>query len=144
MRGCCVVRSRAEGRSRSRAGPVRRAVPWWRSWAGTRRSSACVPATRRRSPAGCRPRSSARLATHGIATVAELANADLAVLVAEFGPRTGAGYADLGRGHGSAVVDDTPWVARGHGRERTFQRDLTEPEQVDEAIRQLVDQVLAD
>ncbi len=93
---------------------------------------------------GVGPRISARLATHGIATVAELANADLAVLVAEFGPRTGAGYADLGRGHGSAVVDDTPWVARGHGRERTFQRDLTEPEQVDEAIRQLVDQVLAD
>jgi DNA polymerase IV len=35
-------------------------------------------------------------------------------------------------------------VARGHGRERTFQRDLTEPEQVDEAIRQLVGEVLAD
>jgi DNA polymerase-4 len=56
----------------------------------------------------------------------------------------GTWYADLGRGHGSAVVDDTPWVARGHGRERTFQRDLTEPDQVDEAIRQLVGEVLAD
>jgi nucleotidyltransferase/DNA polymerase involved in DNA repair len=41
-------------------------------------------------------------------------------------------------------VDDTPWVARGHGRERTFQRDLTEPAQVDAAIRQLVGEVLAD
>jgi DNA polymerase-4 len=93
---------------------------------------------------GIGPRISARLATHGIATVAELASADLAVLVGEFGPRMGTWYAELGRGHGSAVVDDTPWMARGHGRERTFQRDLSEPEQVDEAIRQLVDEVLAD
>lgn len=85
-----------------------------------------------------------RLARHGIGTVAGLAAADLAVLVGEFGPRMGTWYAALGRGHGSAVVDDTPWVARGHSRERTFQRDLTEPEQVDVAIRQLVDEVLAD
>jgi DNA polymerase IV len=35
-------------------------------------------------------------------------------------------------------------VARGHSRERTFQRDLTEPEQIDEAIRQLVGEVLVD
>jgi DNA polymerase-4 len=93
---------------------------------------------------GIGPRISARLATHGIATVAELASADLAVLVGEFGPRMGTWYAELGRGHGSADVDDTPWVPRGHSRERTFQRDLSEPEQVDEAIRQLVDEVLAD
>jgi DNA polymerase IV len=93
---------------------------------------------------GVGPRISARLAKHGIGTVAELADADLAVLVGEFGPRLGPWYADLGRGHGSAVVDDTPWVARGHSRERTFQSDLTEPEQVDEAIGQLVGEVLAD
>ncbi len=93
---------------------------------------------------GVGPRISARLAQHGIGTVAELADADLAVLVGEFGPRMGTWYAALGRGQGSAVVDDTPWVARGHGRERTFQRDLTEPGQVDEAIRQLVGEVLAD
>jgi DNA polymerase-4 len=93
---------------------------------------------------GVGPRISARLAKHGIATVAQLACADLAVLVGEFGPRMGTWYAELGRGHGSAVVDDTPWVARGHGRERTFQRDLTEPGQVDEAMRRLVGEVLAD
>ena len=93
---------------------------------------------------GVGARISARLARHGIGTVAELAGADLAVLVGEFGPRMGTWYAALGRGHGSAVVDDTSWVARGHGRERTFQRDLTEPGQVDEAIRQLVGEVLAD
>jgi DNA polymerase IV len=93
---------------------------------------------------GVGPRIAARLAQHGIGTVAELAGADLAVLAGEFGPRMGLWYADLGRGRGSAVVDDTPWVARGHSRERTFQRDLTTPEQIDAAIRQLVGEVLAD
>jgi DNA polymerase-4 len=93
---------------------------------------------------GVGPRIAARLTKHGIGTVAELADADLAVLAREFGPRMGAWYADLGRGHGSAVVDDTPWVARGHSREHTFQRDLTEPEQVDAATRQLVGEVIAD
>ena len=93
---------------------------------------------------GVGSRISARLARHGIATVADLAGADLDVLVGEFGPRMGAWYADLGRGDGSAVVDDTPWVARGHSRERTFQQDLTEPEQVEGAIGRLVGEVLAD
>jgi DNA polymerase-4 len=87
---------------------------------------------------------SARLAKHGIGTVQELADADPAVLIAEFGPRMGAWYADLGHGRGSAVVDDSPWIARGHSRERTFQQDLTEPEDVEAAIGQLVREVLED
>jgi DNA polymerase-4 len=87
---------------------------------------------------------SARLAKHGIGTVRELADADRAVLVGEFGPRMGSWYTDLGHGRGSASVDDSPWIARGHSRERTFQQDLTEPEDVEEAIGQLVGEVLAD
>jgi DNA polymerase-4 len=87
---------------------------------------------------------SARLARLGITTVAGLAGADVAMLVAEFGPRKGTWYADLGHGRGSAVVDDSPWVARGHSRETTFQQDLTDPEQVDDALRQLAVAVLAD
>ena len=53
-------------------------------------------------------------------------------------------YAELGRGDGASVVDDTPWVARGHSRETTFQRDLTEPAQVDDAVRELTARVLED
>jgi DNA polymerase-4 len=87
---------------------------------------------------------SRRLAAHGIDTVAELAAADLALLAAEFGPRMGPWYVLLGRGEGSRVVDDTPWVARGHSRETTFQQDLTEPEQVEEAVRELAAHVLDD
>jgi DNA polymerase-4 len=53
-------------------------------------------------------------------------------------------YAELGRGDGASVVDDTPWVARGHSRETTFQRDLTDPAQVDDAVRELTARVLED
>jgi DNA polymerase IV len=80
---------------------------------------------------------SRRLAAHGIRTVGQLAAADLDVLVAEFGPRTGPWFAGLGRGEGSAVVDDTPRVARGHGRETTYQRNLTTSAQVTAALRDL-------
>ncbi|WP_207207087.1 DNA polymerase IV [Agromyces binzhouensis] len=85
-----------------------------------------------------------RLAAHDIETVAQLADADPEVLVAEFGPRMGPWYRQLGRGEGTRVVDDTPWVARGHSRETTYQRDLTEPEQVESALGDLVTRVMAD
>ncbi|WP_454665262.1 DNA polymerase IV [Agromyces endophyticus] len=87
---------------------------------------------------------SRRLATHGITTVAELAAADPGVLAAEFGPRMGPWYGELGRGDGARVVDDTPWVARGHSRETTYQRDLVEPGEVDAALHVLFEQVWAD
>ncbi len=87
---------------------------------------------------------SRRLAAHGISTVSELIAADPDVLVAEFGPRMGLWYGMLGRGEGGRVVDDSPWIARGHSRETTFQRDLTEPSEIDEAVRDLVARVLED
>jgi DNA polymerase-4 len=87
---------------------------------------------------------SGRLATLGIRTVAELAATDPPDLVPEFGPRMGPWYAELGRGDGARVVNDTPWVARGHSRETTFQNDLTEPVQVDAAVRELAGRVLED
>ncbi|QIM21356.1 DNA polymerase IV [Phycicoccus sp. HDW14] len=93
---------------------------------------------------GVGSRVSARLAALGIHTVTQLAAADEAVLVGEFGPRMGAWYGSLGRGEGSAEVDDTPWVARGHSRETTYQTNLATPDEVREAVRVLTDQVLED
>jgi DNA polymerase-4 len=87
---------------------------------------------------------SRRLAGLGITTVAELAAADPDGLAAEFGPRMGPWYAELGRGEGTDVVDDTPWVARGHSRETTYQHDLTEPSQIEGAVRELAGHVLDD
>ena len=87
---------------------------------------------------------SRRLEGLGIRTVAELAAAEEAPMVAEFGPRMGLWYAQLGRGEGASVVDDTPWVARGHGRETTFQQDLVDRDAVEQAARDLLGQVLED
>ena len=87
---------------------------------------------------------SKRLATHGITTVKELAAADPTDLVPEFGPKMGPWYAQLGRGEGATEVDDTPWVARAHGRETTFQQDLTEAAQIENALKELTARVLED
>jgi DNA polymerase-4 len=87
---------------------------------------------------------SKRLAAHDIPTVQQLADAPESVLVEEFGPRMGVWYSQLGRGIGSAVVDDTPWIARGHSRETTYQSNLTTPEQVEAAVRELASQAFDD
>jgi DNA polymerase-4 len=87
---------------------------------------------------------SRRLTGLGIQTVAELAAAPEDALVAEFGPRMGPWYRQLGRGEGASVVDDTPWVARGHGRETTFQENIVDPAAIARAARDLLDQVLDD
>ena len=85
---------------------------------------------------------SKRLAALGIRTVSELAAADDAALIAEFGPKMGLWYRQLGRGDGSSTVDDTPWVPRGHSKETTFQTNIVEPAEIEEAARRLLDQVL--
>jgi DNA polymerase-4 len=87
---------------------------------------------------------SQRLASHGYSTVRDLAEADEATLVAEFGPTMGPHYGRLGRGVSSATVDDTPWIARAHGRELTYQTNLVEPAEVAAAIQALAEQVVAD
>jgi DNA polymerase-4 len=87
---------------------------------------------------------SKRLADHDIVTVRQLAAADEAILVGEFGPRMGVWYHQLGHGIGSAVVDDTPWIARGHSRETTYQQNLRTPAEVEDAVRVLASQVFDD
>lgn len=86
----------------------------------------------------------ARLAEHGLRTVADLAAADPDVLVAEFGPRRGPWYGRLGRGEGSTVVSGAPHVARGRGRERTYQTNLTSADEIAADLDSLTDQVMAD
>ena len=93
---------------------------------------------------GVGPKVSKRLAGLGIQTVTELATADVEPLAAEFGPRMGPWYRQLGRGDGSNVVDATPWVARGHGRETTYQVDLADRGEIEAAARELIGQVLED
>jgi DNA polymerase-4 len=85
-----------------------------------------------------------RLAGLGITTVAELANTDPTVLAGELGPTTGPWLVRIARGQASAVVDDTPYVARSRSRERTFQTDLTEWADVRREVGELAGRVAAD
>ncbi|MGH3316251.1 MAG: DNA polymerase IV [Nocardioidaceae bacterium] len=86
----------------------------------------------------------ARLAGLGIGTVRELANSPEDPLIREFGPNTGPHIGRLGRGGGSFVVDDTPWVARAHGHEMTYQRNLITHEEIAQALHALAGQVIED
>jgi DNA polymerase-4 len=85
-----------------------------------------------------------RLANLGIRTVRELAESPVDPLIAEFGPNTGPHIRRLGRGTGSATVDDTPWVARAHGRETTYQQNLTTADEISSALRALADRLVED
>jgi nucleotidyltransferase/DNA polymerase involved in DNA repair len=67
-----------------------------------------------------------KLGDLGIVTVASLAAADPDALAAEFGPMTGPWLVLLGRGRGDADVDASPYVARGHGKEETFQQNIAD------------------
>jgi len=93
---------------------------------------------------GIGPRIAERLNGLGIETVRQLAESPDEPLIGEFGPNTGPHIGRLGRGLGATQVDDTPWVARAHGRETTFQRDLTTQGEIDQALRTLAGQVIDD
>jgi DNA polymerase-4 len=85
-----------------------------------------------------------RLAALGIHTVRDLAGTDASLLADRLGPTMGPWYRRLGRGVDSSPVDATPYVARGHGRETTFQANLTDWSRVADAVRELAAQVTAD
>ncbi len=85
-----------------------------------------------------------KLAELGIHTVRDLAGTEAQVLADRLGPRMGPWYRRLGRGVDTSPVDASPYVPRGHGRETTFQHDLTDWDQVAEEVRRLAARVLAD
>jgi DNA polymerase-4 len=85
-----------------------------------------------------------KLAELGIHTVRELAATETQVLADRLGPTMGPWYRRLGRGVDSSPVDATPYVARGHGRETTFQENQSDWSAVAEAVRELAAQVTRD
>jgi nucleotidyltransferase/DNA polymerase involved in DNA repair len=90
---------------------------------------------------GIGAKTTAKLAALGITTVRELAAADPERLAPVFGPMTGPWLVLLGRGRGESEVDATPYVARSHGREVTYQRNLTDWGQVRAEVLRLAAQV---
>jgi nucleotidyltransferase/DNA polymerase involved in DNA repair len=85
-----------------------------------------------------------KLAGLGVETVAGLAAADPSALAAAFGPMTGPWLVLLGRGIGDSEVSDAPYVARGHGREETFQSDIESWPAVEAEVARIAGRVTAD
>jgi len=93
---------------------------------------------------GIGSKTAGKLRDLGIETVSDLAQADTAMLAERLGPRMGPWYRRLGRGADSSPVDATPWVPHGHGRETTFQQNLTDRDQVADEARRHARQVAED
>lgn len=89
-------------------------------------------------------KTTARLAPLGIRTVGELATADLAVMAAQFGPTIGPALVATARGLDADPVRAVPRAARSHGREITFQQNLTDRGALRWHLRRLAGQVAAD
>jgi nucleotidyltransferase/DNA polymerase involved in DNA repair len=85
---------------------------------------------------GIGAKTSKKLAGLGISTVLQLARASPDELGAVFGPMTGPWLVMLGRGIGDREVDPSPYVAKGHGKEETFQVNISSWDSVrDEVVR---------
>lgn len=93
---------------------------------------------------GIGAKTSAKLLELGIASVDHLADADEEVLARRFGPKTGPWLRSLARGEDAGRVSDAPYLPRGRGRERTYQRDLTDPAEVSVRLRELARELSAE
>jgi DNA polymerase-4 len=93
---------------------------------------------------GIGAKTAAKLADLGILTVDDLAGADEAALALRFGPRTGPWLRALATGEDASPVTDEPYVPRGVGREHTFQRDLTDPDEIRRELALLVTRLVED
>jgi len=85
-----------------------------------------------------------KLDSLGIRTVSELAAADPDALAAEFGPMTGPWLVLLACGRGDSEVDDSPYVAKAHGREETFQRNIADWPAVQAEVARIAGLLAAD
>jgi nucleotidyltransferase/DNA polymerase involved in DNA repair len=85
-----------------------------------------------------------KLAALGIGTVQELAGTDPRALAAHFGPTIGPWLVQTARGLAPAPVDSAPYLARSHGRETTFQRDISDWDEVRREVARLARLVAAD
>lgn len=91
---------------------------------------------------GIGPKTTKRLETLGITTVAGLAAADAAMLTSTFGPSTGLWLLLLAKGGGDTEVSAEPWVPRSRSHVITFPHDLTDRVQITAAVTELARRTL--
>jgi DNA polymerase-4 len=85
-----------------------------------------------------------KLSELGLRTVRELADADDERLARRFGPNTGPWLRSLAAGESSRPVTDEPYIARGHGHERTYQENITDQNEIRERLGELVSELMED
>jgi DNA polymerase-4 len=85
-----------------------------------------------------------KLASLGIHTVSELGATDESALASAFGPKTGPWLRQLGTGEGSSEVSAEPWIAKAVSRERTFQQDLEDPDEIRRELVRLTHELMED
>lgn len=94
--------------------------------------------------AGVGPRRRQRLRALRIERVRDLAAADESSLAREFGPTTGPWLVRLARGEDDAPLVPRRPARRSHGRERTFESDVDDPDAVRRAVVDLAHAVAGD
>jgi DNA polymerase-4 len=97
-----------------------------------------------RSLWGVGPKSQKRLEALGITTVGRLAGADERQLANAFGSWNGPRIQKLATGEDRIAVTDEPHKPKSRSRERTFQRDLTDPDEIRAEIATLARDVARD
>src|SRR5262245_49193153 len=93
---------------------------------------------------GIGARTARKLAEMGITTVAELAAADTRALAGRFGPTIGPWLKQTAHGIDLSPVTSEPYIARGHGREETFQQNITDWAQVRAEVARISGRVAED
>jgi len=86
---------------------------------------------------GVGPKTVRKLAELGLATVAELAAAEMETLTERFPPRAAQWLSVNARGGGDIEVVTEPWVAKSRSKEVTFARDLTDRGEIERHVRVL-------
>jgi nucleotidyltransferase/DNA polymerase involved in DNA repair len=93
---------------------------------------------------GVGAKTAAKLAELGIATVSDLAAADIAVMARRFGPTIGPWLVATARGLDSSHVSGKPYLPRSRGREVTFQQDIDDWERVRSEVAHLAGLITED
>jgi DNA polymerase-4 len=103
------------------------------------REEACIrfaPSPTRRLP-GIGPKTAERLADMGYATVAQLQEADEALLAARFGARTARYLRARATFHDDSPVETEAGAAKSVSTERTFDTDIASHEELEDVLRAL-------